>query len=138
MDKTIKIKLEAPLMDRLEIYAEALGIPVNLVIQNLLINQWAKEAAEHELEVPTTFLQFMRTGDGDTITGEALFYALKSIYKQEIERAGKPGLSEGEIKAQDKIMKDYLQGLPPDKRAEVEQNIEKQKKWLEEHNEPNK
>jgi hypothetical protein len=77
--------LEPALFYRMNYFAKELKMPVWLVISNLLIDNWARQAASVELGGPNDMVLpcFIRD-DESTRTGEALFDFLKAYYKQEI------------------------------------------------------
>ena len=81
MDKTVLYRLVS--------ISKGLDIPLYLVIQNLLISEWARKAASREVIHPGQLLpefakEVLDDGTKNLITGEQLFNNLFSIYKEEL------------------------------------------------------
>jgi hypothetical protein len=90
-NEEILTKMDASVVARLRYFSENLDIPLWMVIQNIIISDWARKAARVEIEGahPSRPLpEFVRSGsDKDnmkTLTGSELFDHLTQIYKQEL------------------------------------------------------
>jgi len=108
----LMLKMDSVLRLRMIRYAERLGIPLWLVIQNILISDFARSAALARVKgpgAPQLHLEFIKDESPDgkqiTRTGDDLFQFLLEIYEQELKP--KPELSEALIKAQDKMIEDF-------------------------------
>lgn len=76
---------------KIQSYAKGLNIPEYIVLQNMVINQFAKEAAEEAAYGPLRKVlhEFVHVTDEKgprTLTGEELFNVLKDLHLQEINR----------------------------------------------------
>ena len=91
--KMLFSQIDPSLLSRLRIFSEGLEIPMWLVIQNLLIDQWARTAARAKVEggfvhrlLPEFAEETLEDGTERLVTGEALFRSLVDWYEQELEQ----------------------------------------------------
>jgi len=82
--------MPSPLFCRLKFFAEGLGLPLWQVIHNLLIDQWARRAAEAKVRGgynPRPLFEFQSRGcPSNLLTGELLFRNLVQQYESELKR----------------------------------------------------
>lgn len=86
----LSLKMDSTLMVRMKHYAERLGIPLWLVIQNILISDFARktarimvEGASPNRELPEFVKSVFEDGIKEIKTGDDLFKYLVEIYKRE-------------------------------------------------------
>jgi len=120
--------LDTDLLFRLKYFSDTFNIPYRLVVQNLLIKEWAKCAAIVEVEggspsraFPEFAKEVLEDGTERVITGEALFNSLVETYKRELTEQKKQ-VAELE-KAYNNILAKYLQTT--EGKAELERDRNK-------------
>ena len=91
-EQTIELaaKLDVNLWHRIMIFHEQLEIPAWLIIQNILIDHWARHSARtlvegisHKRVLPEFVKNVLEDGSKEVKTGEALWDYLVDIYKAE-------------------------------------------------------
>ena len=114
--------LDTDLLFRLKYYSDMLNIPLRLVVQNLLISEWAWKAAKVEVEgaspsriLPEFQWDIAEDGSKTLVTGEDLFNRLVATYKWELEQP----LREQRLIAEQRELNQYL--LPGEKSANIEE-----------------
>lgn len=85
--------LDTDLLFRLKYYSDTFNIPLRLVVQNLLIKEWARCAAIIEVEganpsrvLPEFQWDVSEDGSKKLVTGEELFNRLVALYVQELRQ----------------------------------------------------
>ena len=123
----IKI-IDPSLVHRIMLFSEGLNIPVSDVIQNLLIDQWARTAAEASVAggvLPRTLPEFTwevsDDGSRKVITGEPLFKHLVAHHKQEL--IDQEQALEGIQKAYQEVLRKYL--ATSEGKAELEKDTQR-------------
>jgi hypothetical protein len=83
--------LDTDLLFRLKYFSDTFNIPLRLVVQNLLIKEWARCAAIIEVEganshrmLPEFSKELSEDGKENVVTGEDLFNSLVEVYKKEL------------------------------------------------------
>jgi hypothetical protein len=96
----LSVKIDSGLGHRIMLFSEQLKIPAWLVIQNLLLADWARRVASFEVEgadhvniMPEFQWRVLDNGNRELITGEELYRVLVEYYKQEI-KVTKPQVGE--------------------------------------------
>ena len=91
--KRLFFQMDSSLLNRIQIFSEGLGIEPWLVIQNLLIDQWARTAAKAKVEggfvrrlLPEFAKEVLEDGTEKVVTGEPLFSSLVQWYEQELKQ----------------------------------------------------
>jgi len=84
------MNMDKSVYDRLQALGESLHLPAYMIVQNKLINLWAKEQAEAAVLGITQRIrpEFISVSDGKgyrTMTGDELFGHLYDLYKREAE-----------------------------------------------------
>jgi hypothetical protein len=120
--------LDTDLLFRLKYFSDTFNIKLRLVVQNLLIKEWARCAAIVEVEgaqphqlMPEFAREVLEDGTERVITGESLFNSLVETYKRELIDQKKQ-VAELE-KAYNHILAKYLQTA--EGKAELERDRNK-------------
>lgn len=93
-DKKILYYFEPAVQTRVLYFAKKYDIPVSLVIQNIIISHWSRQAAEilanEDLDIPVLKPEFqweiLPNGTEKLVTGKDLFDILVETYRAEQDR----------------------------------------------------
>ena len=106
------LKMDLTLMVRMKNYADRMGVPLWLCIQNILISDFARKTARTRVEGPNphrVLPEFTREvlddGTERVQTGDALFSTLVEMYKQELEQPSthQSGVRDGELQRDSQV-----------------------------------
>ena len=107
-------KMDTNVLVRIKYFADELKIPSYLVVQNIIIDHWARQAARILVEganphrmLPEFPKEVFDNGTEQVVTGEPLFNSLVETYKRELIEQNKR-VAELE-KAYNHILAKYLQ-----------------------------
>ena len=126
----LPLKMDNTLMIHIKNYSDRLNIPLWLVIQNILISDFAYKQARMMVEgahpyrmLPEFIKEVLDDGTEQVMTGEALFSNLIEVYKKEMTTQ-KDNLAQLE-KSRDNLLAKYLS--TPQGKAEYEHDVTKAK-----------
>ena len=87
----LAVNMDDSLAQRLMLFSEQLQMPLWLIIQNLLLADWARRCASFEVEgfsppriIPEFAREQLEDGTEQVITGESLWNSLVEVYKKEL------------------------------------------------------